>query len=76
VGRAIATVPEIRVVEVDSRLYDPIIQALGVVSTSARTADAERLARFVRDDEGQSILNAFGFAPPNTRRALESQDPP
>ena len=30
IGRAIAQVPEIRVVEIDADLYDPIIQALGV----------------------------------------------
>jgi len=61
VGRAIANVPEIRVVEVDPRLYDPIIQSLGVVAATARSADAERFARFVLDEEGQGILKEFGF---------------
>ena len=37
VGRAIASVPEIRPVEVDPALYDPIVQALGVVAASGRT---------------------------------------
>jgi molybdate transport system substrate-binding protein len=61
VGRAIAGVPEIRVVEVDPKLYDPIIQAIGVVAATARTADADRFARFVLGNEGQGILKEFGF---------------
>ena len=37
VGRAIANVPEVRSVEVDAQLYDPIIQALGIVAATARS---------------------------------------
>ena len=40
VGHAIAHVPEVHVVEVDPALYDPMIQALGIVAASARPADA------------------------------------
>jgi len=61
VGRAIANVPEIRSVEVDPQFYDPIIQALGVVTATSRSADAEQFARFVLDEEGQGILKEFGF---------------
>ncbi len=61
VGRAIANVPEIRVIELDPRLYDPIIQALGIVSATRRPADAGRFARFVLDEEGQGVLKEFGF---------------
>jgi molybdate transport system substrate-binding protein len=71
VGRAIAGVPEVRMVDIDPRLYDPIVQALGVVKASTRTADAQRFARFVLEDEGQSILRQFGFTPP--RNELPSQ---
>ncbi len=63
VGRAITKVPEVRVVDVDPQLYDPIIQALGVVSASARHADADRFARFVLGQDGQMILRDAGFAP-------------
>ncbi len=52
VGRAIASVPEIRPVEVDPKLYDPIIQALGIVAATARAGDAEQFARFVLDARG------------------------
>ncbi len=70
VGRAIAQVPEVRVVEVDPQLYDPIVQALGVVSASARSADADQFARFVLDPEGQRILREAGFAPAETVSTL------
>jgi molybdate transport system substrate-binding protein len=66
VGRAIAGIPEVRTVEVDEALYDPIVQALGVVADSPRRGDAEAFAKFVVSDEGQAILNDFGF-----RRAEE-----
>jgi molybdate transport system substrate-binding protein len=61
VGRAIANVPEVRPVEVDAQLYEPIIQALGVVAATERAADAERFVRFVIEPEGQRTLKEFGF---------------
>jgi molybdate transport system substrate-binding protein len=63
VGRAIATVPEIRSVDVDPGLYDPIVQALGIVAATRRSANAEAFAQFVLGDEGQAILKEFGFQP-------------
>jgi molybdate transport system substrate-binding protein len=72
VGRAIVGVPEVRAVDVDPQLYDPIIQALGVVAASKRIADAERFARFVLDGEGQDVLREFGFAPPTKEGQLPS----
>jgi molybdate transport system substrate-binding protein len=63
VGRAIARVPEVRVVEVDPGLYDPIVQALGVVTDSPRQDDAAAFAKFVQSEEGQAILKGFGFKP-------------
>jgi molybdate transport system substrate-binding protein len=61
VGRAIAGVPEVRTVEIDPRLYDPIVQAMGIVADSPRRADAEAFVEFVLSDEGQAILKEFGF---------------
>ncbi len=43
VGRAIAGVPEVRAVEVDQALYDPIVQALGIVADSSRQTDGRGL---------------------------------
>ncbi len=63
VGRAIATVPGIRLVELDPGLYDPIVQALGIVATTPRPADAEAFIRFILGEDGQAILKEFGFQP-------------
>jgi molybdate transport system substrate-binding protein len=63
VGRAIANVPEVRTVEIDPGLYDPIVQALGIVADSSRQADAEAFVRFVLGEEGQATLKEFGFKP-------------
>ncbi len=62
VGRAIASVPEVRRVEVDTQLYEPIIQALGIVAVTKRLADAEQFVRFVLATEGQGMLKEFGFS--------------
>jgi molybdate transport system substrate-binding protein len=63
VGKAIADVPEVRTVVIDTKLYDPIIQALGIVAATKQQAKANQFAHFVLDAEGQGILKQFGFAP-------------
>jgi molybdate transport system substrate-binding protein len=63
VGRAIARVPGVRAIDIDPALYDPIIQALGVVASSARGSDAEKFVRFVLEGEGHRILRERGFQP-------------
>ena len=57
VGRAIAKVQGVRPSS-RSRLYDPIIQALGVVTLVERPAEAESFAEFVLGEEGQAILRS------------------
>jgi molybdate transport system substrate-binding protein len=61
IGRAISQVPEIKVFDVDPALYDPIIQELGIVTSSQRGEDARRFTRFVLGEDGQRILKEFGF---------------
>jgi molybdate transport system substrate-binding protein len=63
VGRSIAGVPEVRVVEVDPRLYDPIIQGVGIVART-RSGAAEPFEEFLLGPEGQKILAEFGFKGP------------
>jgi molybdate transport system substrate-binding protein len=63
VGRAISDVAGVRTVAIDTKLYDPIVQALGIVADSPRRADAEAFATFVLGDEGQAILKGVGFQP-------------
>ena len=61
VGRSIAGVPEVRIVEVDPALYDPIIQGLGIVARTKRADDARAFADFLAGPEGQAILARHGF---------------
>ncbi len=63
VGRAIADIPEVRAIEVDPGLYDPIVQALGIVADSDHQEDAEAFVLFVLGEEGQANLKDFGFRP-------------
>jgi molybdate transport system substrate-binding protein len=64
VGRAIARDQGVRAVEINADLYDPIIQALGVLNASSRSAEAESFAEFVLGEEGQRILSESGLSPP------------
>ncbi len=53
--------PESRIVEVDAGLYDPLIQALGIVSATKLPDQARALANFILGAEGQAILRENGF---------------
>lgn len=61
VGKAVAGVPEVRTIAVDPKLYEPLIQALGVVAASSRSEAAREFAEFVAGPEGQNILKNHGF---------------
>ncbi len=64
VGRAIADVPEVRALTVDPGLYDPLIQAVGIVAETDQPEQAEQFIRFLLGDDGQRILARYGFGPP------------
>jgi molybdate transport system substrate-binding protein len=64
VGLSTAAGGEVRLVDVDRSLYDPIVQALGVVSASPRKAEAEDFAAFVLGPKGQALLKSHGFRAP------------
>lgn len=64
VGRAIAQAPGVRIAEIDSTLYDPIVQGLGIVAATRRGEEAARFVGFLLGDEGQEILDGFGFSTP------------
>jgi molybdate transport system substrate-binding protein len=63
IGRSIARVPEIRIVEIDAKLYDPIVQSLGILTSSHRKAQAEAFTEFILGEEGRTMLSEFGLAP-------------
>ncbi len=61
-----ANVPEIEWSPVDSTLYQPLNQALGVTTKSQNPEIAGQFANFIAGIEGQAILNKYGFGLPPT----------
>lgn len=53
-----------RSIEIDEQLHQPIDQALAVVKASGKQADARRFADFVLSDEGQTLLERYGYRRP------------
>ena len=51
-------------VDIDGELYDPLIQAMAVVTASRRREAAGAFAQFVMGTEGQQILRESGFENP------------
>jgi molybdate transport system substrate-binding protein len=68
VGRSISGVPEVKAIEVDSALYEPIEQNLGVIKASTKAELAAALAKFVTDPGGQDVFAKHGFKPPSAAR--------
>ncbi len=62
VGRSIADVKGIRAVALPPDSCDPIIQVLGVTTSSGQAADARAFADFVMGEVGQGILHRLGFS--------------
>jgi len=56
-----------RYVEVDERLHQPIDQALAVISASGKQDMARRFVDFVLGDEGQAILEQYGYSKPSVK---------
>jgi molybdate transport system substrate-binding protein len=54
-----------RVIIVDEKLHQPIDQAAGIVSASARKGDAQRFVSFLTGEEGRAILKRFGYQVPS-----------
>jgi molybdate transport system substrate-binding protein len=49
------------VVQVDRQLYPPIDQALGVLSSSRKRAEARRFVEFILRGNGKTVLGEFGY---------------
>jgi molybdate transport system permease protein len=72
VGGALARESRMRAIAIDPSSHEPITQALGVVSSTQRLADAEGLRSFLLSERGQAIFARSGFLPPG---ATESSPP-
>jgi len=70
-----ANVPEIEWSLVDSSLYEPLIQALGVTTKSRHPKIAGQFANFIAGIEGQAILNKYGFGLPPTANLEQPINP-
>lgn len=64
VSQSIADVPGVRLVDVDPALYEPIVQALGVVGRSSHRREAEAFAQLILGEEGRGVLRSHGFTLP------------
>jgi molybdate transport system substrate-binding protein len=53
-----------RVIQVDEKLHTPIAQALGILSTSQRQAQARQFVAFLSAGEGRGLLEKFGYVVP------------
>jgi molybdate transport system substrate-binding protein len=51
-------------IEVDERLHQPIDQALAIVKASSKQDMARRFVNFVLGDNGQAILQQYGYSHP------------
>ncbi len=68
VGRALVRGDSYRMLAVDRKLYDPIVQGMGVIVSSKRQDDARRLQEFILGVKGREILGRYGFiAAPDQR---------
>ena len=61
VSKAVASAPEIRALDVDPRLHDPLVQSLGIVSSTKAFQAAESFARFLTGEAGRAVLRSHGF---------------
>jgi len=64
---ALAKKGEGQYIEVDERLHEPIDQALAIVKASSKQDMARRFVNFVLGDEGQAILQQYGYSKPSAK---------
>lgn len=76
VSLSVAAVPEVRTIPIDPALHDPIDQCQGIVARSedpSRTQAAAAFADFLRGEDGQAILQGFGFLRVDTASSGDSK---
>ncbi len=74
VAHSAADVPEVRRIDVDRTLYDPVVQYLGIVSRTENSTAAKKFTDFVLSDEGQKLFVSLGFVPNERTGAIPGQD--
>lgn len=76
VSKTLADADAVRVVDLDPRLYDPLIQAMGIVTDTKNPGQAREFAQFVMGVEGQAILQESGLDPPGRDSKPAPKDSP
>jgi molybdate transport system substrate-binding protein len=61
---ALVRAGEGRVIEVDERLHQPINQSIAVIKASQKQEAARRFVLFVMSEEGQAMLERYGYRRP------------
>jgi len=61
---ALVRAGEGRTIEVDERLHKPINQAIAVLKNSQKQEAARRFVEFVLSEEGQALLERYGYRKP------------
>ena len=74
VAHSAADVPEVRRIDLDRTLYDPVMQYLGIVSRTENPIAARKFADFLLSDEGRKLFVSFGFVPGERTRGASAQD--
>jgi molybdate transport system substrate-binding protein len=55
------------IIEVDEKLHRPIDQAIGVIKASPRQGAARQFVAFVLSDDGQALLERYGYRRPQAQ---------
>jgi molybdate transport system substrate-binding protein len=61
---SVAQVPEVRYIQIDRRLYRPILQGVAVTTRTRQPEVARAFIRFVTGPDGRSVLTRYGFLMP------------
>ena len=59
--RSLVIAGEGEIIEVDGKLHQPIDQAMGIVRTTKRPDAARKFLEFVLSEEGQALLESYGY---------------
>ena len=65
VSKASASGTRLRVIEIDPKLYDPIVQDLAIVYGSTNLKQAEGFRTFMLGETARNVLASHGFRLPN-----------
>jgi molybdate transport system substrate-binding protein len=61
VAHSAADVPEVRRIDLDRTLYEPVVQYLGIVNRTENPTAARKFTDFVLSNDGQEVFASFGF---------------